>query len=90
MTYGVTLNEAVDIVCSVNAEPAAQEFRWVFNNTSEMIDQSVDTFTISNNNSTLTYKPITELDYGNILCWAKNDVGENKDPCVFRILQACK
>lgn len=28
---------------------------------------------------------MTELDYGTMLCWGKNEIGMQKDPCVFII-----
>ncbi|XP_069984724.1 nephrin-like [Penaeus vannamei] len=28
------------------------------------------------------------MDYGFLLCWATNDVGKQKDPCVFKIFPA--
>ena len=36
-------------------------------------------------NSRISYSPKTELDYGNLFCWATNSVGRGS-PCVFTIL----
>ena len=36
-------------------------------------------------NSRISYSPKTELDYGNLFCWATNSVGQGS-PCVFTIL----
>ena len=30
----------------------------------------------------------TELDYGNLLCWGRNSVGVQQDPCVFHLIPA--
>uniref|UniRef100_T1GUF2 Ig-like domain-containing protein n=1 Tax=Megaselia scalaris TaxID=36166 RepID=T1GUF2_MEGSC len=38
--------------------------------------------------STVTYTPITELDYGTLLCIATNKIGRQKTPCVFHIIAA--
>ena len=35
--YGVSKNELVDIVCSVEANPAEVQFKWTFNNSAELI-----------------------------------------------------
>ena len=38
--------------------------------------------------SVVNYIPVTELDYGTLLCWAENDIGKQQVPCVFQILTA--
>ena len=38
--------------------------------------------------SQLIYSPFHELDYGTILCWAANDLGEQLEPCTFHIIPA--
>lgn len=40
--------------------------------------------------SVATYQPKTELDYGTLLCWAKNEFGVQFRPCVFHIVPAGK
>lgn len=40
--------------------------------------------------SQLIYSPLHELDYGTILCWARNDLGEQEEPCTFHIIPAGK
>ena len=35
--YGVSKNELVDIVCSVEANPSEVNFKWTFNNSAELI-----------------------------------------------------
>ena len=32
------------------------------------------------------YKPSTEEDHGQVLCWASNGLGEQIQPCVFRVV----
>jgi hypothetical protein len=32
--------------------------------------------------------PFHELDYGTILCWAENSLGEQQEPCSFHIIPA--
>lgn len=38
--------------------------------------------------SVATYTPRSELDYGYLLCWAHNSVGQQADPCVYRLVPA--
>lgn len=38
--------------------------------------------------SIATYTPRSELDYGFLLCWAQNSVGQQAEPCVYRIVSA--
>ncbi|XP_046645622.1 synaptogenesis protein syg-2-like isoform X1 [Daphnia pulicaria] len=35
--------------------------------------------------SVFSYSPQSDRDYGSLLCWARNDIGEQRDPCVYRI-----
>lgn len=38
--------------------------------------------------SVVTYTPMTELDYGTLLCWATNKIGDQRVPCVYHIIAA--
>lgn len=40
--------------------------------------------------SILTYTPVSEHDYGTVMCWAENLAGRQKEPCVFHIIAAGK
>lgn len=40
--------------------------------------------------STASYTPMTELDYGTLLCWGSNDQGTQLEPCVYHIVPAGK
>lgn len=42
----------------------------------------------SGTTSIVTYTPITELDYGTLLCLASNKIGKQRVPCVFHIIAA--
>lgn len=37
---------------------------------------------------TLRFRPENEADFGTVGCWALNDVGWQKDPCIFNISPA--
>lgn len=33
----------------------------------------------------ISYSPQSERDYGSLICWARNEIGEQREPCVYRI-----
>ncbi|XP_055849963.1 hemicentin-1 isoform X2 [Episyrphus balteatus] len=87
--YGVARNEAAEISCEVDAFPPPENFKWSFNNTAETFDMPQSGFRAhSAQGSTLTYTP--EMDFGTIMCWADNNVGQQKEPCVFHLIAAGK
>lgn len=45
-------------------------------------------FGVSGTQSGVNYTPMTELDYGTLLCWANNSIGTQESPCVFQIVAA--
>ncbi|XP_030374861.1 uncharacterized protein LOC115624348 [Scaptodrosophila lebanonensis] len=89
--YGVARNEAAEIICEVDAFPPPENFKWSFNNTAETFDMPQSGFRPhSAQGSTLTYTPVKEMDFGTIMCWADNNVGQQKEPCVFHLIAAGK
>ncbi|KAK3849921.1 hypothetical protein Pcinc_043345, partial [Petrolisthes cinctipes] len=40
--------------------------------------------------SDLRYSPVSDLDYGTLLCWATNAVGTQRNPCTFTVFPAGK
>ncbi|CAL4120152.1 unnamed protein product, partial [Meganyctiphanes norvegica] len=90
LTYGVARHEDAEVTCKVNSNPPAQSFKWTFNNTADTIDVPPGRFTTAPAYSIITYTPMTELDYGTLLCWAHNDIGNQALPCLFHIVPAGK
>ncbi|KDR12516.1 hypothetical protein L798_13523, partial [Zootermopsis nevadensis] len=89
--HGVARQETVRIQCELEANPQEGiHFTWKFNNTAEIIDIAASYFTTDRARSTTSYTPMTELDYGTLLCWGRNDLGVQKAPCVFHIIPAGK
>ncbi|CAD7091434.1 unnamed protein product [Hermetia illucens] len=86
--YGVAKQEDAKIKCTVDANPPDVEFKWTFNNSAESIDVATNHISRSGTSSTVTYTPITELDYGTLLCVATNKIGRQRIPCVFHIIAA--
>ena len=88
-TYGVALKEIAPINCSVNANPSRDlTFRWTFNSSSELTTIEEGRFSQSGTISSLNYIAYHERDYGTILCWARNEQGEQEEPCVIHIIPA--
>ncbi|XP_066587732.1 neural cell adhesion molecule 2-like isoform X2 [Prorops nasuta] len=92
IVVGASRGEALDIVCRVEADPPAHNFRWKFNNSGETLDVSPRRFSVENSGdvSKLRYTPSTELDYGTLSCWADNPVGTQAKPCLFQLVAAGK
>lgn len=86
--YGVARTESVNITCEVESDPKDVTFHWALNNSVESIE--LHNFTSEDTRSVLTFTPRTMLEFGAILCWGINSVGEQKDPCVVRIIPAGK
>ena len=86
--YGVAKEENVRIRCQVAANPSNLTFRWTFNNSAEIKDVARAKFSMNQSVSLFSYKPERELDYGTLMCWSRNAIGEQQKPCVFHIIAA--
>lgn len=86
--YGIAKHEAAQIKCVVDANPPDVEFKWTFNNSAESIDVTASHVSRYGTTSIVSYKPMTELDYGTLLCSATNRIGKQKTPCFFHIIAA--
>ncbi|XP_022698048.1 nephrin-like isoform X2 [Varroa jacobsoni] len=85
-TYGAARNEAVRILCELEGDPNEVTFKWRFNRSKDLaFSSNVDTI---GNRSWLTIVPQTEEDYGHVICWGKNSVGLQREPCVFNLIPA--
>ncbi|GFT40207.1 nephrin [Nephila pilipes] len=84
--FGVAREEVVNITCEVDSDPQDVTFRWTLNNSVE--NTELHSFESSGAMSVLTYIPKTPMDYGAVQCLGRNSVGEQKEPCVVRIIPA--
>ncbi|KAK7862971.1 hypothetical protein R5R35_002031 [Gryllus longicercus] len=101
--YAVARLEPAKVTCEVDAYPPPDSFRWSFNH-SGAGDAAVEVPEArysggagaggggggeeAGASSTLSYAPMTELDYGTLLCSANNAAGQQREPCVFHIIPA--
>lgn len=88
--FGVARQETARIPCELEANPSEVSFTWKFNNTMEAVDIAQAHVTSDRTRSTASYTPMTELDYGTLLCWGSNDQGTQLEPCVYHIVPAGK
>ncbi|KAK9298048.1 hypothetical protein QLX08_008541 [Tetragonisca angustula] len=86
--FGVARQETARIPCELEANPPEVTFTWKFNNTMEAIDIPQAHVASERTRSTASYTPMTELDYGTLLCWGTNDQGTQLEPCVYHIVPA--
>ncbi|XP_077287176.1 kin of IRRE-like protein 1 [Arctopsyche grandis] len=93
-SYGVARQEMAELVCEVEAVPPPDTFHWALNNSlgGPLNNVTPERYTWSSTpaRSTLTYKPLSDLDYGTALCWATNFVGKQAIPCALTVLPASK
>ncbi|XP_076335875.1 protein turtle-like [Tachypleus tridentatus] len=85
-TYGVAINDAVEVLCRLDADPSDVTFHWRFNTTTKHSDTIQ--YTSDQTESIATYIPRTEDDFGNLFCWGTNNIGIQIIPCVFTIVPA--
>ncbi|XP_012235840.1 neural cell adhesion molecule 2-like isoform X2 [Linepithema humile] len=86
--FGVARQETASIPCELEANPPEVSFTWKFNNTMEAVDIAQAHITSEHTHSTASYTPMTELDYGTLLCWGSNDQGTQLEPCVYHVVPA--
>ncbi|XP_076305091.1 nephrin-like [Tachypleus tridentatus] len=83
-TYSVSLNEAVQITCEVEADPTTVKFLWHFNNSVESRDiLSVKTDGLV---SSARYVHRQHDDFGVLTCRGENSVGVQKKPCQYNLI----
>ena len=60
--------------------------RWQFNTTTELRNIPPDSVFTDKTHSVAEYVPITEMDYGSLLCWGVNSLGIQTLPCVIPVI----
>lgn len=74
----------------MDANPAIVSFHWTFNNSGDLTEVPVSRFTNELYASRLNYTPVSDMDYGTLSCWGRNEVGQQRTPCVFQVVAAGK
>ncbi|XP_049804270.1 neural cell adhesion molecule 2-like [Schistocerca nitens] len=88
--WGAARRETVSVPCQVEARPAATLFRWAFNSSAGGPSSTPAAVTTQPGRSVATHTPLSERDYGTLLCWARNELGTQLHPCVFLVVPAGK
>ena len=63
-------------------------FKWRFNNSGEVLELSKERYYKNGSFSILNYTPVSDQDYGTLMCWGENEVGAQSEPCMFQIILA--
>ena len=88
LVYGGGENKSVNISCKVKAYPEPHSFAWSFNSSTRQMDIA-QTHSPSKLKGTsyIVYTPVSQNDFGSLLCWAENDAGPQVKPCVFQVMR---
>ncbi|XP_046489857.1 nephrin isoform X1 [Neodiprion pinetum] len=86
--HGALKHETIELVCEVEASPTSVTFHWTFNSSGDLNDLSPSKYTSEGTVSRLNYTPATDMDYGTLGCWARNIVGQSKQPCFYQVVAA--
>ncbi|XP_023158899.1 hemicentin-1 isoform X2 [Ceratitis capitata] len=87
--YSSGRHEMVKIACEIEANPMEATYIWKFNATlGETIDIPASLIAVDRGRSIAHYTPMTENDYGTLLCWASNEIGDQSEPCVYTVTPA--
>lgn len=81
--YAAAAHEMLQVACEVDAHPEEVTFQWSFRGPDRSHD--VQTFVTEGARSVASYVPREKADYGVLLCWAANKVGQQRVPCEFNV-----
>lgn len=90
LTVVVSPEQPVTLRCQVEANPDVVSFGWTLSNDRETLRIQRELSIDSGLTSILEYTPRRDTEFGRLKCWARNDIGEQKDPCVFIIVKEGK
>lgn len=99
--YGLGIGESARVLCDVDASSSLEQansksssssfsspvlFHWTFNGTQL---SSTRAKIVSNGlRSSLAYTPLSRDQFGQLACWARNEMGIQREPCLFSIIPA--
>ncbi|KPM09406.1 Immunoglobulin I-set domain containing protein 8, partial [Sarcoptes scabiei] len=81
LSFEISFNQTIQIQCNVDAKPPLINFEWLFNG--HIINKFQ--FTQRGMQSILKFSPKIRFDSGEIICQARNLVGEMSQPCHYNI-----
>ncbi|XP_031626202.1 nephrin-like isoform X1 [Contarinia nasturtii] len=87
--YSGGRQETIKVLCELEANPHNVTFNWKFNaSATEFLDLPASQIFPERHNAVAHYTPMTEHDYGTLLCWGINEIGTQIEPCIFIIIPA--
>ncbi|KAF8793834.1 Cell adhesion molecule 1 like protein [Argiope bruennichi] len=84
--YGISATETVNVTCDVEADPQDISYRWSLNTTLQTIVLS--NWSRGYPHGVFSYSPQSKAGYGILLCWGRNNIGSQREPCVIKIVPA--
>lgn len=85
---GTGAYEEVKLACKIRSSPDPTSFRWQLKSNGKVIDIPEHLIQVGDQHAILSYTPKTDFDYGTLMCWAKNPIGEQEKPCRFELVSA--
>lgn len=86
--YGAVMHEPTKITCDVEANPPPVHFNWALNKTKESLNPPRARISNEGSRSVAIYTPRAKSDYGTLLCWGNNEIGEQREPCTIILVPA--
>ncbi|KAG1657761.1 Nephrin [Nymphon striatum] len=86
LVHPIGIFETAEVVCQVDSLPPHVTFNWFFKNKHQ--EFRLGTIQSENTSSIASYTPRVTQDYGELHCSAKNSIGDQNEPCIFRIVRA--
>ncbi|XP_046649564.1 muscle M-line assembly protein unc-89-like [Daphnia pulicaria] len=87
LTVVVSRDQPAKLRCQVEADPETLSFPWTLSNGRETTLLPREMSSDSGLTSVLVYTPRRDADFGELQCWALNDIGKQKEPCRFKIIK---
>lgn len=88
---GAGVGERTNITCRVDADPPLVTFSWTFRSAANRLRPrqiSPGEFSTDGLTSTLSYRPLSQRDFGELSCHAENTLGSMREPCSFSLVTA--
>ena len=87
LTVVVSRDQPATLRCQVESDPDVVSFPWTLSNGRETKLLPREMSSDLGHTSILKYTPRIDSDFGELQCWALNDIGKQKEPCRFKIVK---
>nr|XP_042902503.1 uncharacterized protein LOC107449487 [Parasteatoda tepidariorum] len=84
--YGITPLETANVTCDIDASPREVSYKWSFNSSGEI--KILQNWTMNASKKHFIFSHQRMSGYGTLLCWTKNSIGHQKEPCTIKIVPA--